>query len=89
MKTLSLLYPSAFKFIPKETIDEFLVINVHKDSIKEGLKYVLEMPSEDLIKLAEKNRNFVLNLYDMFVIANRMIGGYQKQKLKRISRCVV
>lgn len=62
--------------------DELPFINVHSESIKEGLKSVLEMPIEDLLELAKKSREFVLKWHDPIAIANRLVRDYEEAKLE-------
>lgn len=68
------------KFIPKEMKEELPFINVHSGSIKEGLKYVMDMPREELVELAKKSRTFVLKWHDPIAIASRLIRDYQEAK---------
>ena len=68
------------KFIPKEMKEELPFINVHAGSTKSGLKYVMEMPREELVELAKKSRTFVLKWHDPIAIANRLIRDYQEAK---------
>ncbi len=68
------------KFIPKEMKEELPIINVHAGTIKAGLKEVLEMPREELLKLAHKSRGFAEKWHDPIAIAKRLLNDYQSAK---------
>ncbi|SDA78191.1 Glycosyltransferase involved in cell wall bisynthesis [Algoriphagus alkaliphilus] len=70
-------------YIPNKMKEELPFINVHSESIKAGLKSVLELPRQDLFELAKKSRDFVLKWHDPIAIANRLVEDYKLGKLEK------
>ncbi len=65
------------KFIPEEMKNDLPFINVNPDTIKDGLRNVLEMPRSELLYLAKKCRNYVERWHNMFKIAEEIKKDYE------------
>ena len=66
------------KFIPKEMKDDLPFVQVNPDTIKEGLRKVLDMPRSELLVLAKKSREYVEKWHDPLKIAQEIKDDYEK-----------
>ena len=71
------------QFIPSGMRDELPFIQVTPDSVKEGLRTVLEMPRTELLILAKQSRAFVEKWHDPLRIASEIKSDYESALRKR------
>jgi hypothetical protein len=59
-------------FIPEQMRDDLPILNVTPDTIEQGLMQILEMPREELYRLAKRCRGYVEKWHDPIAIAQRI-----------------